>query len=47
MKYIILGITQSDFEVFRHELEFGENKKYPPIKIELDDGKKSRNYWKN
>ncbi len=40
MKYIILSITQSDFEVFGHEVEFGENKKYPPIEIELDDGKK-------
>ncbi len=40
MKYIILSITQSDFEVFGHEVEFGENKKYPPIEIELDNGKK-------
>lgn len=40
MKYIILSITQSNFEVFGHEVEFGENKKYPPITINLEDGKK-------
>ena len=40
MKYIILSITDSDFQVFGHEVEFGENKKYPPIEIELEDGKK-------
>lgn len=40
MKYIILSITESDFEVFGHEVEFGENKKYPPIEIELENGKK-------
>lgn len=40
MKYIVLSITESDFEVFGHEVEFGEGKKYPPIEITLDDGKK-------
>ncbi len=40
MKYIILSIVDSDFEVFGHEVEFGEGKKYPPIEIELDGGKK-------
>ncbi len=40
MKYIILSITESDFDVFGHEVEFGEDKKYPPITINLDDGKK-------
>ncbi|MCI8518929.1 MAG: hypothetical protein HFJ51_02180 [Clostridia bacterium] len=40
MKYIILSITESDFDVFGHEVEFGENKKYPPIEIKLDNGKK-------
>ncbi|MCI8392648.1 MAG: hypothetical protein HFJ23_02010 [Clostridia bacterium] len=40
MKYIILSITESDFEVFGHEVEFGENSKYPPIEIALDNGKK-------
>ncbi|MCI8620500.1 MAG: hypothetical protein HFJ50_01425 [Clostridia bacterium] len=39
MKYIILSITESDFEVFGHEVEFGEGKKYPPIEITLDSGK--------
>lgn len=43
MKYIIRGITESDFEVFGHEVEFGEGKKYPPIKLELERRKKSRN----
>jgi len=43
MKYIILGITESEFEVFGHEVEFGENKKYPPITLELENRKKSRN----
>lgn len=40
MKYIILSITESDFDVFGHEVEFGEDKKYPPITINLNDGKK-------
>ena len=40
MKYIILSITDSDFEVLGHEIEFGEGKKYPPIEINLEDGKK-------
>lgn len=40
MKYIILSITESDFEVLGHEIEFGEGKKYPPIEITLEDGKK-------
>ena len=40
MKYIILSITDSDFDILGHELEFGEGKKYPPIEIELDNGKK-------
>ena len=40
MKYIIRTITESDFEIFGNEIEFGENKKYTPIEIELDDGKK-------
>ena len=40
MKYIIETIRNSDFEVFEHEVEFGEGKKYPPIEINLEDGKK-------
>lgn len=40
MKYIIKTITESDFEVFGHEVEFGENKKYPQVEISLEDGKK-------
>lgn len=45
MKYIILSITDSDFEVLGHEVEFGENKKYPPIAIELEERKESSNSW--
>ena len=44
MKYIILSITESDFEVFGHEVEFGEGKKYPPITIELDKRPKGGDY---
>ena len=40
MKYIIATIRNSDFEVFGHEVEFGDSKKYPPIEIKLEDGKK-------
>ena len=40
MKYIIKTIVESDFEVFGNEVEFGEDKIYPPIEINLDDGKK-------
>ena len=40
MKYIIETITSGDFEVFGNEIEFKENAKYPPIKIDLEDGKK-------
>ena len=43
MKYIIRTITESDFEVFGHEVEFGEGKRYPQIQIDLDNRKKSRN----
>lgn len=47
MKYIIASITESDFDVFGHEVEFGENKKYPPIEIELEGRKENRNNRKN
>lgn len=47
MKYIVLSITESDFDVFGHEAEFGEGKKYPPIEIELDSGKKVEIIRKN
>lgn len=43
MKYIIRTITESEFEIFGHEVEFGEGKKYPQIQIDLDNRKKSRN----
>lgn len=40
MKYIIQTLTQSDFEIFGNEVEFKKDKKYKPIVIELEDGKK-------
>lgn len=40
MKYIILSITESDFQVLGHEVEFGEGKQYPPIEMTLENGKK-------
>lgn len=43
MKYIIRTITESDFEIFGNEVEFGEGKKYSPIEIDLENRKKGRN----
>lgn len=40
MKYIIQNINQSEFEIFGNEVEFKKDKKYKPIVIELDNGKK-------
>lgn len=40
MKYIIQTITKSDFEIFGNEVEFKENKKYKPIVLEVEEGKK-------
>lgn len=40
MKYIIQTITESNFEIFGNEVEFKENKKYKPIVLEVEDGKK-------
>ena len=40
MKYLIRTIRESDFDVFGTEVEFGENKTYPPITIDLEDGRK-------
>ena len=40
MKYIIQTITMSEFEIFGNEVEFKKDKKYKPIQILLDDGKK-------
>ncbi len=40
MKYIIQTLTASDFEIFGNEVEFKKDKKYKPIQIELEDGKK-------
>ena len=40
VKYIINTLKYSDFKVLGTEIEFGENKKYEPIRINLEDGKK-------
>ena len=40
LKYIIETIINSRFEVLGTEVEFGDNKKYKPIKLTLDSGKK-------
>ena len=40
MKYIIQSIKESDFEVFGHEVEFGQKGKYEPIVVNTKDGKK-------
>lgn len=40
VKYIINTLKFSDFKVLGTEIEFGENKQYEPIQIDLEDGKK-------
>ena len=40
LKYIIITIVNSDFEVSGTEVEFGEKGKYEPIILELDSSKK-------
>lgn len=40
MKYIIASITNSDFDIIGNEVEFKIQKDYPPITIDLEDGKK-------
>jgi len=40
IKYILYSIKVSDFEILGNEVEFKENKEYPSIKIDLEDGKK-------
>lgn len=39
MKYILQSLKNSLFDVFKTELEFGNNE-YPPIEMTLDNGKK-------
>lgn len=41
IKYIIQTIKLSDFNVFGNEIEFGENKKYSPIEIQLENNQKA------
>ncbi len=40
LKYIIYSITVSDFEVLGNEKEFKSGTDYPPIRLDLDDGRK-------
>ena len=39
IKYIVQTIKQSSFDVFGHEVEFGEGTKYKPIKVSTKSGK--------
>ena len=40
LKYIIEGLVYSDFSIEGTEIEFGKGKKYSPILLDLEDGKK-------
>lgn len=40
MKYIVESLKFSKFEVLGNEVEFKEGKEYPPITMELENGKK-------
>lgn len=40
VKYIVQTLTQSDFEVSGHEVEFGRDGKYKAITLSTDSGKK-------
>lgn len=38
MKYIVYSLKYSDFRLIGHELEFGNNSQYKPIKMQLEHG---------
>ena len=40
MKYIIESLKDTDFYVIENEVEFKKGSSYPPIQLELEDGKK-------
>lgn len=40
IEFIISELKVSEFHIIGNEVEFGDNKKYKPIKIELDDNKR-------
>ena len=40
IKYIVYTLRNSEFELYGHELSFGNDSKYKPIVIELEDGRK-------
>ena len=39
LKYIVYTLRNSDFNIYGHELYFGNSEKYKPIIIDLDNGK--------
>ena len=41
IKHIINTLVYSDYEIIGNEVEFKDGGEYPPIKIELEDGKKA------
>ena len=40
IQYIVYTLRNSDFNLYGHEIEFGNTNRYKPIVIELEDGKK-------
>lgn len=40
VQYIVYTLRNSDFDLYGHEIEFGNTNKYKPIVMELADGKK-------
>ena len=40
MSYIVYTLRNSKFELYGHEVEFGNDKKYSSIMIDLEDGRK-------
>lgn len=40
IKYIVDGLRNTDFKVVGNEVEFNTGKDYPPIKLEIENGKK-------
>jgi len=40
LQYIVYTLRNSDFDLYGHEIEFGNTSHYKPIIVELEDGKK-------
>lgn len=47
LKYIIEGLVYSEFDIQGTEVEFSNKGKYKPIILNLEDGKKVEDNWKN